>query len=827
MGQEWNNDGGGNIHCDPLLNPQSVTIGDGTTVNLATLNVRGDQLPVDDPEFLAANFFATFRTDIGNQQAQSWWMYRDANSMGRIWHDPVALGFHFQSMMPLDIGQDRFSGAMIQNNNADGLWIPANGEPEGIARRFTNPSRLLNRVGYAALGRDDEWLTVPMANDIRGPWSRLHLFHNVMGDRPYFGFRSQMRNGVTYTGNSDLAYMGQWFDHGSTGEGTEVPDRSNVVFGLAENALPAGFDHHWDHFSFRFFSDLAQTDGAASGLEGLEMMRIRPYRKEADDAVEGFVGIGDFLSASTGPEERLDILNGRLRIRELPLAANENASLAKYLVTDNNGVIHWRNVPGSGGGGGCEWDQVAVSNNLRTAWSGAASGCPGETSHVIIGASSGTGKLTVVETATLTGSSPAESAIKATMNADNGTNYGLLLNLVNKAGVNSDISTGADLYVENAIGTTRGLRSEVRLGAGLTASGSLVALDANPVLTGTVPQVIGAKNFINLTPGASAYQTWGSYNYVDHDASLAANSQVVGVFGGVSSNSTGSRIGVWGRVYEANSNGDDWAGYFVGDGFLSANLWQYSDAELKTDLHQLTSCSELISQVVPYSYRFNTESNPGLGLPEGDQAGILAGNLEEVLPHLVRSVTHQEEVDEEGNLISVGGTHKAVNYIGMIPYLIGAINEQRASLLEAQTTNSELIERLAAQDARMDQLEAALASCCANPVNGDTRLLTTPPTEGSDDLNMALEGDARHLHIQPNPFTERTTLHYRLERAGRMQVLANSADGKSLKVLQDAALESGVYQFNWETGDLTPGVYYVTLLLDGEPLVKKAVKVMR
>ena len=49
---------------------------------------------------------------------------------------------------------------MIQNNNADGLWIPANGEPEGIARRLTNHDRLLNRVGYAALGRNDEWLAV-------------------------------------------------------------------------------------------------------------------------------------------------------------------------------------------------------------------------------------------------------------------------------------------------------------------------------------------------------------------------------------------------------------------------------------------------------------------------------------------------------------------------------------------------------------------------------------------------------------------------------------------------------------------------------------------
>jgi hypothetical protein len=44
-------------------------------------------------------------------------------------------------------------------------------------------------------------------------------------------------------------------------------------------------------------------------------------------------------------------------------------------------------------------------------------------------------------------------------------------------------------------------------------------------------------------------------------------------------------------------------------------------------------------------------------------------------------------------------------------------------------------------------------------------------------------------------------------------------------VLEDAQMPAGEYQYAWYTADLSPGIYYVTLLLDGEPVVKKAVKV--
>ncbi len=229
-----------------------------------------------------------------------------------------------------------------------------------------------------------------------------------------------------------------------------------------------------------------------------------------------------------------------------------------------------------------------------------------------------------------------------------------------------------------------------------------------------------------------------------------------------------------------------------------------------------------------------------MGLPEGMQTGLIAQDVQEVLPHLVEMAHHPASYGEDGTIVSEGMDLLAVNYIGLMPYLIGAIQEQHQELTATESTNAALTDRLAEQDARiaaqdevlnsmreeLAQMREALAACCA-ATPGDTRLFTTPPANTPVDLNKALEGDARHLHIQPNPFTERTTLHYRLERAGRMQLLANSADGKALKVLQEATLEAGAYQFNWETNELTPGVYYVTLLLDGEPLVKKAVKVMR
>ena len=56
-------------------------------------------------------------------------------------------------------------------------------------------------------------------------------------------------------------------------------------------------------------------------------------------------------------------------------------------------------------------------------------------------------------------------------------------------------------------------------------------------------------------------------------------------------------------------------------------------------------------------------------------------------------------------------------------------------------------------------------------------------------------------------------------------LIVNGSDGKHLQVLEEAVRSEGQYQYVWHTAHLAPGIYYVTLLLDGEPMVKRAVKV--
>jgi len=176
--------------------------------------------------------------------------------------------------------------------------------------------------------------------------------------------------------------------------------------------------------------------------------------------------------------------------------------------------------------------------------------------------------------------------------------------------------------------------------------------------------------------------------------------------------------------------------------------------------------------------------------------------LEQVLPHLVKEVQHPAQYDSLGVETAPAVNGKAVHYVGLIPYSIGAINEQ-------QSTITQLTERIAV-------LEEQVAACCyAAGSDGQRANAGGTPTE-----------DLRHtdLFIIPNPVADLTRLRYTIATPGRTRLEVADANGRVLEVLEEAVREVGAFEYGWNTQGLAPGSYHCTLYLNDALVVKKAVK---
>ncbi|MGV3636699.1 MAG: tail fiber domain-containing protein [Flavobacteriales bacterium] len=675
--------------------------------------------------------------------------------------------------------------------------------------------------------------------------------------------------GLTLTGNADHSYFGQ-----KVGEQLDYTD---VVLHWSDN--PTKFMKDRMRFIFTMGYNSANTTGASS-LEGLEAMRLFPPNE--DDV---YVGLGDFYAGNLSdpvnvvePTERLDILNGRLRIRELPTGPAAS-TLTKFLVTDANGVIHWRNVPTSPGGPGCEWintpwDQT-ISSGIGTPVPGST--CPDRgwlyrigyngASNAKLNLFQNSNERNVIsglttELITKTGSVQESYGIRSLVSPEAGqsafashgvwswlreptgaygtgvygkvtkTNTSSVTDMVGTWGSSRVESTGSATRVHGSYGevviigaaqTSIGVSGRSDIASPSSTIAESIGINGVSVVSGsTATTASGGKFSSSTTNNGTITDGYGIQAISNKGSGFLSNS--CGVFArglNGTNNNYGVRAfaqGVSGSVNYGvhagtgwNVNNVDWAGYFTGAVYSPYGTWQPSDENLKSNVADFdaSTATDILNSIQLHTYRYDREQHPQMNLPEGDQLGVLAQELEAVLPNSVRTAVEPEVRNEEGELEYEAVEFKAVNYGSLIPYLIGAYQEEHRS-------------RVALEE-RMGRLEDQLAACCANP-DGVRSL-----PQGSNELT-SLGNDLTGTHklrIQPNPFNERTTVYYTVDSRGRTQLLANSSDGRELRVLQEANLEAGSYQFEWDTTSMAPGLYYVTLLVDGEPVVKKAVKVDR
>ncbi|MBK7943373.1 MAG: tail fiber domain-containing protein [Flavobacteriales bacterium] len=308
----------------------------------------------------------------------------------------------------------------------------------------------------------------------------------------------------------------------------------------------------------------------------------------------------------------------------------------------------------------------------------------------------------------------------------------------------------------------------------------------------------GLQNFGLRSAVDGAYRNWGVSSLTG--AGVLNGSVVSGYFFADGEYITQDPIAVWGTAVRDMSGGPGWAAWFDGYGYLSLGPWVTSDATLKQNIEPLGGCLDVVDQLAPKSYEFAAQDHPEMNLPTGYQAGVLAQDLQQVLPHLVREAHRPEVTDSSGNVISASADLLTVNYEGIIPYLIGAIQEQQAQI---------------------STLQQDLASCCAAHGVPDQRTMGPGASAGAAEV---LRTD---LFILPNPVADLTQLRYTVAAPGRTRLEVSDASGKRLEVLEEAVREVGTYTHDWTTTDLAPGTYHCTLYLNDSFVVKKAVKVAR
>ncbi|MBZ0205232.1 MAG: T9SS type A sorting domain-containing protein, partial [Flavobacteriales bacterium] len=85
----------------------------------------------------------------------------------------------------------------------------------------------------------------------------------------------------------------------------------------------------------------------------------------------------------------------------------------------------------------------------------------------------------------------------------------------------------------------------------------------------------------------------------------------------------------------------------------------------------------------------------------------------------------------------------------------------------------------------------------------------------------------QRLVIHPNPFTDHTTLSYYVPQAGKVSLQVSTSDGKPLGNLREEQAEAGAFTYEWNTSKLASGTYFCTFMLDGNLVVKRAVRVAR
>lgn len=184
--------------------------------------------------------------------------------------------------------------------------------------------------------------------------------------------------------------------------------------------------------------------------------------------------------------------------------------------------------------------------------------------------------------------------------------------------------------------------------------------------------------------GLNSYINTGDYSYAygtTSDASAGQGAVAYGVNASATATYQGLAYGVYGNAYNYGGGGFEAAGYFNGDAWAYA-FPNISDRKFKQNIQDVTGGLDKIMALKPRTYTFKTEEFKGkMNFDERSHIGFIAQEIEQVLPELVLdgvNAAPQTEEERKQGIQSEPIKFKGVDYTGVIPVLVKAVQEQQA-----------------------------------------------------------------------------------------------------------------------------------------------------
>lgn len=406
------------------------------------------------------------------------------------------------------------------------------------------------------------------------------------------------------------------------------------------------------------------------------------------------VGIG-----TTTPQSRLHVSGGEIRVESVGQAAVNiyGSTLSAVRLYSNNNFIGglWNNPS-------VDADAIYIANSASeptlvvdgTDNVGIGTFAPAEKLHVLGGdmqlesvnpyfyikgnTGSGFAGVSIVDNSNAVkgniGWDVAADVIKITRNSSTAA---IAINSSRLVGIGTVTPTNAQLHVVSTLANA-GLFETSNTSTGGAVNGTNTA-------TGSADGV-GVRGYaITANEG---YGLGGSFegNYIGASGTVNTTA-TFGTYGlqGSASGAGGIRYGVSGTASGGTFN---YGLYCIGNGAYTGTWTQVSDRKFKTNIQDMSSTLAKLMMVQPKTYEMRVNEYPALNFATGTQLGFVAQELETIFPELVENGA-APGINKEDVI-----NYKGVNYIGMVPVLTKAIQEQQVIIDDLKKQNENLSKRL-------------------------------------------------------------------------------------------------------------------------------------